>query len=100
MTVKPWIKTDEYEGECRRMANGTQKLIWTLAISACGVVFIGFMGWMTNMNGKISSLDTSLTTQAITSASRMSVLETVVQTVNVRLSRMEGKLDQLVERKR
>lgn len=100
MTAKAWVKTEDYEGECRRMSNGTPKLIWTLAMSACGVVFIGFMAWMTTMNSSISSLEASVTSQAVVSSSRMSVLEAVVQTVDTRLTRMEGKLDQLAGRRR
>ena len=98
MAKKEWIVTKDYSGECRRNGNGTGKLVWTIAMSSCGVIFVGFMAWMTSMTGKISSLEASTTTQAITSASRMSVLETVVQTVDSRIARMETKIDQLIER--
>ena len=96
--AKPWIASPTYQGECRRNGNGTSKLVWTIAMSSCGVVFVGFMAWMTNMNGKISSLEASTTTQAITTNGRMSVLETVVQTVDARIARIETKIDQLIER--
>ena len=95
---KPWIVSKEYQGECRRNGNGAGKLVWTLAMSSCGVIFVGFMAWMTNMNGKISSLEAAATTQAITTNGRMSVLETVVQTVDSRIARIETKIDQLIER--
>ena len=98
MAKKEWIVTKDYSGECRRNGNGMGKLIWTLAISSCGVVFIGFMTWMTSLNGKISSLEAAATTQAVTTNGRMSVLETVVQTVDARIARIETKIDQLIER--
>ena len=94
--MSKWVTSPDYQGECRRSSNGVGKLVWTLAMSASGVVFIGFMSWMGNMNSKISSLEASTTSQALLSAGRMSVLETVVQTVDGRLTRIEDKLDRLL----
>lgn len=99
MMARQWITTPSYQGECRRITNGSSKLVWTTMLGACGIVFIGFMAWMTSMNVKLGALEASATTQAVAVAERVSTLETVVKTVDVRLTRIEQKLDQLIERK-
>src|SRR3990167_8489969 len=95
MGRKPWVVSETYQGECRRMANGSQKLVWTLAVSSCGVVFAGLMAWMTSLTGKV---DVHASTIAAL-ASTMESTERRFTGVDVRLVRIEDKVDRLLERR-
>ena len=93
---KPMIKTNDYSGECRRHnGNGDgHKLMWITMTSSCGIVFIGFMAWMTSMNTRLTSIDGIMALRG----ERVAALESVVKETNNRLSRMEDKIDLIVER--
>lgn len=98
---KSWVKTPDYEGECRRKSepyvwNGSAKLIWTLAISSSGVVFIGLMAWMTSMNTNLASLELT----SMSRGERLAALETIVGMVDNRLGRMEEKIDELIQKEK
>ena len=95
MARKPWIVSADYQGECRRMVNGSQKLVWTLAMSSCGIVFVGLMTWMTSLTGKV---DVHAQTIAAL-ASNVESTERRFIGLDVRLVRIEDKVDRLLERR-
>ena len=77
--------------------NGTaSKLVWTTMVSACGIVFIGFMAWMTSMNGHISQVDATMTLRG----ERLAALETIINGLEFRLIRIEDKVDTLLGAKK
>lgn len=81
--------------EERRNGNGASKLVWTTMISACGIVFIGFMAWMTSMNGHISQVEATMNLRW----ERLAAVETAVKNLETQLSRVETKVDKLLAKK-
>ena len=76
--------------------NGTaSKLVWTTMLSACGVIFIGFMAWMTSMNGHISAVEATMNLRW----ERLSAVETTVKAIEPRLIRIEEKIDRFATQK-
>ena len=65
-------------------------------IAACGVVFIGFMAWMSNMNGHISNVEATMNMRW----ERLASVETAVKSLDSRLIRIEDKLDHLMGKKK
>jgi len=92
--AKPWVVSAAYQGECRR-TNGSNKLVWTLAMSASGVVFVGFMAWMTSLTGKV---DVHASTLAAL-AEGQNATERRFAGLDARLVRIEDKLDRVLERR-
>ena len=88
---KPWVTTEGYQGECRR-SNGASKLVWTLMVSACGLVVTGGLLWMTNLSGRTSVAEAMLAVRG----ERLSKMEQAVQTIDTRLTRIEDKLDKVL----
>ena len=85
----------KYEGIERRVRNGSSKLIWWMMASACGVVFLGFMGWMTALQSDVNAMnDLNLTREG-----QIATLTTQVGQLITQQGRMEEKIDQLLERK-
>ena len=82
--------------EDRRNGNGTSKLVWTTMTAACGIVFIGFMAWMTSMNGHISSVEATMNMRW----ERLAAVENAVKNVESRLIRIEDKIDHLMDKKK
>ena len=64
--------------------------------AACGIVFIGFMAWMTSMNGHISSVEATMNMRW----ERLAAVENAVKNVESRLIRIEDKIDYLVNKKK
>jgi len=76
--------------------NGTaSKLVWTTMLSACGVVFIGFMAWMTSMNDHIANVEATMNLRW----ERLSAVETTVKAIEPRLIRIEEKIDRFATQK-
>lgn len=91
------IKTADYEGPNRRGMNGDgKKLVWTIMVASCGVVFIGFMAWMTAMQSSIGRLSDTSSLRA----ERLAALESNVGAINGRLLNIEAKLDKVLELRR
>ena len=102
MTAKAWVKTDEYEGECRRAPNGLQRLLWTIMVSACGVVFIGYSGWMIHLSNQLNVLQSmSLTREGHLSTliTQMGEIGARIERNETRMIRLEDKMDRLLERR-
>ena len=77
--------------------NGTaSKLVWTTMLGACGIVFIGFMAWMTSMNGHISAVEATMNMRW----ERLAAVETAVNGLESRLIRIEDKVDKLLGAKK
>ena len=77
--------------------NGTtSKLIWTTMLSACGVVFIGFMAWMNNMNGHLTNVEATMNMRW----ERLAAVETTVKAIEPRLIRIEDKIDQFATKQK
>ena len=97
---KPWIVTNDFSGECRRHANGANKLVWTVMVAACGVIFIGFMTWMTSLNSKVEAMvqtDQRREGQVSKLLQSMEDADGRFGALNVRLDRMEDKIDRLLD---
>ena len=65
-------------------------------VSACGIVFIGFMAWMTSMNGHISQVEATMNLRW----ERLASVETAVKNLESRLIRIEDKVDTLLRVKK
>ena len=81
--------------EERRNGNGVSKLVWTTMLSACGVVFIGFMAWMTSMNSHLTNVEATMNLRW----ERLSAVETTVKAIEPRLIRIEEKIDRFTTQK-
>ena len=69
-------------------------------ISACGVVFIGFLAWMTSMNNKVeamASIDNRREGQVSMLLQGMKDTEGRFGNMTARLDRIEDKIDRLLE---
>ena len=76
--------------------NGTaSKLVWTTMLSACGVIFIGFMAWMTSMNSHLTNVEATMNLRW----ERLSAVETTVKAIEPRLIRIEEKIDRFAIQK-
>ena len=76
--------------------NGTaSKLVWTTMLSACGVIFIGFMAWMTSMNSHLTNVEATMNLRW----ERLSAVETTVKALEPRLIRIEEKIDRFAVQK-
>lgn len=101
--MSKWVTTKDYEGECRREHNGLSKLTWTVMLAACGVVFIGYTGWMANLTSKIDTIQAMSLTREGHLGSVMSQLVDVKgrqDRLETYLARIEHKIDTLAEKKR
>ena len=77
--------------------NGTaSKLVWTTMLSACGVIFIGFMAWMTSMNDHIANVEATMNLRW----ERLSAVETTVKAIEPRLIRIEDKIDKFATKQK
>lgn len=92
---RPWVVSEGYQGECRRRnGNGGARLIWWMMVSACGAVFLGYTAWMTNLHARMQELgddNIRTSTQVVSLESRTVRIEQL-------LTRIEDKVDRLVER--
>ena len=75
--------------------NGSSKLIWWMMVTAVGLVVMGGMGWMTHMSTAIAEVQTVIATRG----ERLSTLEANYSSISTRLTRIEQKVDALLERR-
>lgn len=87
---KSWITTPDYQGECRRKANGVNRLVWTVMVAACGVITTGAFLWITSVSSRVTVAEATLSTRG----ERLSTVENAVQNIDTRLTRIENKLDE------
>lgn len=80
----------------RRGSNGAGKLIWWMMVTAVGLVLAGGMGYITYTNTAIAEMQSI----SVLRGERLSTLEANFASINIRLTRIEQKVDTLLERKR
>ena len=80
----------------RRNGNGASKLIWWIMSSAVALVIMGGMAWMTHMSTAIAEVETVMSHRG----ERLSTVEANLLSINTRLTRIELKVDALLERRK
>ena len=80
----------------RRNGNGTSKLVYWMMTTAVALVVMGGMGWMTHMSNAIAEVQVLSAHRG----ERLSTIEANYLGINTRLTRIEQKVDTLLERKR
>ena len=80
----------------RRNGNGAARLTWWIMSSAVALVIMGGMAWMTHMSTAIADVQTLSAHRG----ERLATLESQFIAINTRLTRIEQKVDTLLERKR
>ena len=80
----------------RRNGNGSSKLIWWMMVTAVGLVVMGGMGWMSHQSHALAAIQASQSVRG----ERLSALETNYTSIALRLTRIEDKMDVLLERRK
>lgn len=73
--------------------NGANKLIWSIMLSACGLLATGMLVWLTSLSERATVSEAVLASRS----ERISSLEAATASIDRRLSRIEAKLDQVVD---
>ncbi len=76
----------------RRSSNGSSKLIWAIMMSSCGLVAAGAILWFTNLTGRMTIAEATLSVRG----ERLSSLEAATINIDKRLTRIEDKLDKAI----
>ena len=72
--------------EDRRMANGSSKLIWTIMVSACGLLVAGIVWWMLMTHSKVEAFSLANTEVQV----RLATIETRLEAVGKDVTRLVG----------